>query len=133
MKTTALIEKNSQGKYSIYTPNIETTIVGEGDSVCSAKEDFDRSVKEMVASYVDAGDELPMELEDLTFDYRYDVASVFNYFDFINVSKFAKWAGINPGLMRQYKTKSTYISENQANKIEAALRKVGKELASVSL
>jgi hypothetical protein len=49
------------------------------------------------------------------------------------VSKFAKWAGINPGLMRQYKTKSTYISENQANKIEAALRKVGKELASVSL
>ena len=60
-------------------------------------------------------------------------AHVFNYFDFINVTKFAKWANINAGLMRQYKSCNTYISEAQAHKIGDALRKIGHELSAISL
>ena len=133
MKTTALIEKGEDGTFGIYTPDIQTTIIGEGRTVAKAKADFENSVREMLASYIDNGEDVPSELKDIEFEYKYDVASVFNYFDFINVTKFAKWAGINAGLMRQYKSCNTYISEAQAHKIGDALRKIGRELSDISL
>jgi len=133
MKTLALIEKGNDGIYSIFTPEIESTIIGEGATVAEAKADFENSVREMLNSYIESGEELPKELQNIEFEYKYDVASVFNYFDFINVTKFAKWAGINSTLMRQYKSCSTYISEVQAKKIEQALRRIGRELSAISL
>ena len=133
MKTTALIEKGEDGTFGIYTPDIQTTIIGEGRTVAEAKADFENSVREMLASYTDNGEDVPSELKDIEFEYKYDVASVFNYFDFINVTKFAKWAGINAGLMRQYKSCNTYISGAQAHKIGDALRKIGHELSAISL
>lgn len=133
MKTTALIEKGKDGTFGIYTPDIDATIIGEGATVAEAKADFENSVKEMLASYTENGEEIPAELKDIEFVYKYDVASVFDYFDFINVSKFAKWAGINPALMRQYKSCDTYISEAQAHKIERALQFIGRELTTISL
>lgn len=97
------------------------------------KADFENSVREMLASYTENGEELPSELQGIEFEYKYDIASMFNYFDFINVTKFAKWAGINASLMRQYKSCDTYISEAQARKIEQALHKIGHELSAISL
>lgn len=133
MKTIALIEKGKDGTFGIFTPNIDATIIGEGHTVAEAKADFENSVREMIASYTENGETLPDELDGISFEYKYDVASVFNYFDFINVSKFAKWAGVNPSLLRQYKSCNTYISETQASKIGQALRKIGHELSAVSL
>lgn len=133
MKTTALIEKGADGTFGVFTPDIDTTIIGEGATVAEAKTDFENSVKEMLDSYTESGEELPEELKDIEFEYKYDVASVFNYFDFINVTKFAKRMGINAGLLRQYKAGNTYISEAQANRIGSALRKVGEELSAISL
>lgn len=130
MKTIALIEKGKDGTFGVYTPDIKATIIGEGKSVAEAKADFENSVQELKEMF--AGD-LPGELKDIEFEYKYDVASVFDYFDFINVTKFAKWAGINAGLMRQYKSCNTYISEAQAHKIGEALRKIGHELSAISL
>ena len=60
-------------------------------------------------------------------------ASVFYYFDFINVTKFAKRAGINASLLRQYKTRDTYISEAQMAKIQNALQAAGREMAEAIL
>lgn len=133
MKTTALIEKGKDGTFGIYTPDIESTIIGEGATVAEAKADFENSVAEMIASYTENGEELPAELQHIEFEYKYDVASVFDYFDFINVTKFAKRAGLNASLLRQYKAGNTYISEQQAHRIGQVLRDVGNELASVSL
>lgn len=131
MKTTALIEKGKDGTFGIFTPDIKSTIIGEGNTVAEAKADFENSVKEVLASFEDGED--MGELKDIEFEYKYDVASVFDYFDFINVTKFAKWAGINAGLMRQYKSCNTYISEAQAHRIGQALRKIGRELSAISL
>lgn len=133
MRTTALIEKGKDGTFGIFTPDIQATIIGEGKTVAEAKADFENSVREMLASYTENGEEIPEELNGIEFEYKYDIASVFNYFDFINVSRFAKWAGINAALMRQYKSCDTYISEAQAHKIEQALRKIGHELSTISL
>jgi len=75
---------------------------------------------------------LPAELKNIKFVYKYDIASLFDYYSFINVSKFAQVAGINASLMRQYRM-GQYISENQMRKIETTLHNVGKELSSIKL
>ena len=131
MKIIALIEKGKDGTFGIYTPNIKTTIIGEGNTVAEAKADFENSVKEMIDSY--EGEKLPTELSGMTFEYKFDIASLFDYFDWINVSKVASKLGINASLLRQYRQGNTYISEKQAAKIEAGIHSLAKELVSISL
>jgi predicted RNase H-like HicB family nuclease len=133
MKTTALIEKGKDGTYGIFTPDIDHTIIGDGETVAEAKNDFENSVKEMIASYTEEGRELPTELKNIEFEYKFDIASLFNYYKWINVSKFAKIAGINASLMRQYKGGLQYISEAQLAKIENTLHTLGQEIAAVKL
>lgn len=131
MKTIALIEKGENGTFGIYTPNIKATIIGEGKTVAEAKADFENSVREMKEAF--AGEELPGELKDIEFEYKYDTASVFDELDCINITKFAKFADIYPSTMRQYARGITYISEKQAKKIERALHDLGKKLQAVRL
>lgn len=132
MKHTALIEKGKDGTYSVYTADTDAVVVGEGTTVAEAKADFELALQEYDDFYKEKGDDAPEDFSD-GFVYKYDIASLFNYFDFINVSKFAKRVGINPSLLRQYKTQQTYISEAQAQKIEQAFREVGEELSAISL
>ena len=133
MKTTALIEKGKDGTFGVFTPDLEHTIIGEGITVAESKADFENSAKEMIASYTEGGREMPAELSGIEFEYKYDISSLFNYYNFINVSKFAQVAGINASLMRQYKTGKQYISENQVSKIEEAFHKMANEFATVKL
>lgn len=133
MKTIALIEKGTDGTYGVFTPNLQSTIIGEGASVAEAKADFLNAYEDIKIAFAKTGEDMPSELKDLEFEFQYDVASIFNYFDFINVSKFAKRVGINASLMRQYKSCGTAISEAQAKRIQTALREVGNELLAVSL
>lgn len=131
MKTTALVERNSEGTFFIFTPDLDDfTVMGTGSTVAEAMSDFENSVKEVVESY--ETDKLPAELRNFKWEYRYDIASLFDYYSFINVSALAKRIGINSSLMRQYKG-GQYISKSQMSKIEKALREIGSELSSVSL
>lgn len=133
MKTTAVIERGKDGTFGVYTPDLKSTIIGEGKTAAEAKADFENSVREIGQFYAETGEELPDELKNVEFEYRYDVASLFSLYDFINVSKFAKRIGLNPSLMRQYKSGMSYISEQQAKKIEQGLHDCATELLSVSL
>ncbi len=133
MKTTALIEKGKDGTFGIFTPDLKSTVIGEGNTVGEAKADFLNSVNELMLYYKETGKQIPEELIDIEFEFKYDIASLFNYYNFINVSQFAKSAGINPSLMRQYKTGHQYISENQVLKIETALHKIAREFAEIKL
>lgn len=133
MTQIALIEKGADGTYSIYTANTTTTIVGEGQTVAEAKLDFEQALQEYYLTYQELGEDIPEEMRGVEIEYKYDIPSLFNNFDFINVSKFAKYVGINASLLRQYKAGDTYISEAQAKKIESALHKIGEELTAISL
>lgn len=132
MKTTAVIEKDTEG-FGVFTPDLKTTIVGEGRSVEEAKADFLNTYKELLSYYTESGDAVPEELKDLEFEYKYDISSVFNEFDFINISKFAKWTGIEPSLLRHYKLGDTYISAAQAKKIEKGLHRAARRMMQVLL
>lgn len=132
MRTIALIEKDENG-FGIFTPDLESTIIGEGKSVEEAKADFMNSYKEVIDSYIENGEAVPEELIDLEFAFKYDVASVFNEFPFINATKLAEYLGISPGLMRHYKAGDTYISEAQAKRIETGLHEFAERLLQVAL
>lgn len=127
-----IIEKDENG-FSAFIDGIDSTIIGEGLSVAEAKADLDNSYKEILASYLENGEAVPEELQDLSFDYKYDISALFNAFDFINVSKFAQRIGVSPSLMRHYKGGDTYISDNQAKRIESGLHQLARELLSVTL
>ena len=133
MKTIALIEKGQDGTFGIFTPDLQHTIIGQGITVTDAKSDFENSIKEMIASYTEQKSEIPNELQKIQFEYKYDLASLFDQYDFINVSKFAHMAGINASLMRQYKSGNQYISENQLSKIEETIHKIAREMAAIKL
>lgn len=133
MRTVALIEKGKDGTYGVYTPDLDSLIIGSGATVAEAISDFQNSVTEVLTAFKEAEEPLPEELQDVEFEYRYDIASVFDYYDYINVTRFAVHAGVNASLLRQYKSGGTYISEKQVKKIEAALHRCGEELMSLSL
>ena len=71
--------------------------------------------------------------ESIVFDIRYDVYSLFEQFDFLNISKVAKYAGIHPGLLRQYASGVKNPSLNQAKKIEETLHKLAGQMQKASV
>ncbi len=132
MKALTIIEKDGEG-YSVYTNNLKTVLHGSGPTVKEAKEEMLAGYADLAELYREQGLELPAELRDLTFVYKYDISSLFNAFDFLNATKFAERVGISPSLMRHYKSGDTYISDSQAKKIERGLHKIAHELLMVSL
>lgn len=127
------IEKQNDGTYIAYnTTGDKVTLIGTGDTVTKAKEDFFNSVEEVKESYQERGDGLPPELnEELIF--KFDLASLFEYYSMLNITSVGEYIGINGTLMRQYKQGNTYISEKQLAKIENGIHKLGVELATLKL
>ena len=134
MKTEVItIEKGADGTYSAYTTTLSSVIVGEGNTAAEAKSDFENSYREVLAYYSEQEGGVPEELRDIAFEYKYDLSAFFSYFDFINVSKFAVSVGIEPSLMRHYKIGGTFISREQAKKIESGMHRLAEEMLNVTL
>lgn len=72
-------------------------------------------------------------ITDIEFEYAYDLTIFFEEFDFLNQSKIAELAGINPGLIRQYSSGHKQPSMEQVAKIEKAIRGMAEKLSSVQL
>jgi hypothetical protein len=73
------------------------------------------------------------QLEEVTFEYAYDLTVFFEEFNFLNQSKIAELSGINPGLLRQYASGVKNPSEIQAKKIQAAIRGLAVRLKNVQI
>lgn len=132
MKTLVIIEKDEKG-FSAFTEDLPVVINGSGATVEEARAEFLAGYSDLLAYYVERDGQVPEELRDLSFEYKYDISAMFNVFDFLNASKFAKWIGISPSLMRHYKSGDTYISQKQAKKIESGLHEIGREFLSFTL
>lgn len=130
MKYTAVVEKGKDGRFSIYVDGMKGHgLYGSGQSVLEAKADMMLALNEMVEMYKEDGDTVPKEIVNPIFVYKYDVASIFDYFDWINVSSIARKAGINESLMRQYKSGLAFASERQCEKIQRTLNELARELS----
>ena len=132
MIITAIIEKGTDGMYSIRSEqHFEGNYFGGfGESVAIAKGDFKESVREAFADAKAEGHEI---VADYHISFHYDLPSFFNDYDFINVSKFAHYAGIKESKMRQYKSGVAYPREKTVRKILDAIHRIGSEFISASL
>ena len=72
-------------------------------------------------------------IDEVQFEYAFDLTVFFEQFNFLNQSKIAELAGINPGLIRQYSSGHKLPSIDQVGKIEVAIHKLGVQLKSVQL
>lgn len=103
-------------------------LTGYGESPQEAKAELLQTYSEMKDIFAEQGKHLP----DLEFVYHYDMKSFFEYFDFLNVSKVAQRAGINPSLMRKYTSGVTKAGEGQYLKLQAAVKSISEELAAAN-
>lgn len=127
------IEKQSDGSYIAYNTDGEhCVLIGTGDTVKEAKEDFFNSIKEVSEDYTERGQAVPEELQQEP-EFHFDISSLFEFYSMFNVSALGRYLGINPGLMRQYKKGDTPISDAQLKKIEAGIHRLATELSSLSL
>jgi predicted RNase H-like HicB family nuclease len=130
----AIVELWNDGTYSIYVPEMKHhSLNTQGKTVAEAKKNLLAAIEDYANMYKETGKPVPKELGNPIFEYKYDLASFFEYFDWINISKLAVKAKINPSLMRQYKSRVTYASEKQSEKIQRSINKLGEELLAVRL
>jgi predicted RNase H-like HicB family nuclease len=134
-KILIIVEKGENGLYSVYSPNTEFTVLnGQGATVEDAIADMKEALQEVIESYLEAGEDITAELTgNIKFEYKYDVASLFNHFDEINLSSFARKNGMNESLLRKYKNGLAFASERQCRKIETGLHRLGQSLCAASL
>jgi len=135
MKVTGIIEKGKDGRYSIICDAEigDFCLGGFGDTVEAAKSDFESVIKEAQDDYTKTRGGLPKRYQTVTVDYKYDLEAFFDCFDWINISKFAKAAGINESKMRQYKVGKAFAGEKTRERIQIAVKRMGAELSSASL
>ena len=128
-KVIAIVEASSTG-FGVYSEHL-LGITGYGKTVERAKEDFLSALAEVKEAY---GRKLPKELKgEFEFIYQYDIASIFEHFGSLDASSFAKKIGMNPSLLRQYKTGHAQASDKQKKRIEAGLHQLGRQLLNVRL
>lgn len=134
MKISAVIEKNKNNYYQISSDDelFNCCFGGYGYSVAEAKDDFNKCIQEAIEMAKENGHTVP-DYDEIKVEYKYDIQSFFNYFDWINISMFAKKAGINESKMRQYKSGLAYASEKTTTKILKTIQTIGAELQSAQL
>ena len=132
MQIVAIIERGSDGFYSVRSEQKVGRYYfgGYGEDVKSAKEDFLNSVRESLDGAAREGTQIPAGI-DISF--RFDLPSFFNYFDYLNVSKFAEYAGINESRMRAYKSGIAFPGEKTTRKIMKAIEQIRQDLLSASI
>lgn len=134
MKVTAIVERSKDGLYSIYSDERigRDCFGGYGESVAEAKKDFLVSVQEAIENAIKDGfDDVPV-FEAVNVQFKYDIPSFFNYFDFFNVSKFATYAGVNESRMRAYKSGTAFPGEKTTKKILKAVQTIVREMSVAS-
>lgn len=140
MKTTAvkiIVEKGSDGLFSAYCPDFRYKEIysfgGYGDTAAEAKADFLASVEEIKAVYkADTGNDAD-DLDNIKFEWHYDIPSMFGCFPYINISRFADAAHINASKMRQYARGIAFPSEKTTRKIADAVNVIAQDLANIHL
>lgn len=135
MKITATVEKNDNNFYAITSADVVAGchFGGYGYSVQEAKQDFMEGIEESLETAKELGKDVPVSASDIEVEFRYDIPSFFNCFDWINISAFAKQAGINESKMRAYKSGLATASEKTVKKILSTVKAMGAALSAATL
>ena len=95
---------------------------GAGATVEEAKADCFAFYDEMKSDYPDE------VFPDLDVTWEFDFPSFFNKFDFLNITKAAKYMGMSPSNFRHYAAGSKTMSQKQFIRVKEAFIKMADEL-----
>ena len=127
-KVTVIIEVSNDGGFSCYmADDIEGFgLMGYGDTAEEAKNDLLVAYDEIKELNKEEGKETPA----LEFSFKYDIASFFDYYKMLNVTEVARRVGINPSLMRRYRSGISHASQKQYDKLRDYIHRLGAELSA---
>jgi predicted RNase H-like HicB family nuclease len=130
---TAIIEASKTG-FGIYSDDLPG-ITGYGKTIDAAKLDMQSAIDEVLEAHLEDSSQPMKELNNgkLEFVYKYDIESLFKYFGVLDATNFARKIGINPSLLRQYKSGITLAGPKQKQRIEKGLHDLGRELLNIRL
>lgn len=130
MTANVIVEQTSDGFFSCFVkediPHVG--LLGYGETSESA-------ISSLIEFYEQSKIELAQEgkiLPELEFVIHYDMPSFFNRFNFLNQSKIAERAGINPSLMRKYTSGVANAGQKQYEKLHAAVQSLAKEMLAAA-
>jgi hypothetical protein len=129
LKVTITITKNGNEGYvcTCDYPFAHFDLGGCGATVEEAK-------KDCFAFYDAMKEEYPNEkFPELEVSWEFDMPSFFNHFDFLNMTKVAKYAEISPSNFRHYAAGSKTMSQKQFSKVKNAFDKMASELRACTL
>lgn len=115
--------------YMIDDIGIKYGIHGYGKSAKEAIEDTYTVYEEMKAIAAENNETLP----DIDFEFVFDIASLFDYYYYLNISAVAKKMGINAALMRKYASGVCSPSKKRLERIQKCLKNISSELMAVRL
>ena len=135
MKVDAFIEKGLDGTYDIHlgeqTNGLTFGLLGQGDTVQEAINDFYNSRDEIKTYYNEVGKPFP---EDLGFVLKYDTASFLAYYsNVLSLAGLGRLTGIAQGQLSHYVTGRRKPSQKTVKKIEKSLHKFAEEISQVQL
>jgi len=128
-KVTITITKNGTEGYicTCDYPFEHFDLGGCGSTVEEAKKDCFTFYDEMKKEYPNEN------FPELEVSWVFDFPSFFNHFDFLNVSKVAKYAEMSPSNFRHYAAGSKNMSPKQFSKVKQAFGRMADELRECSL
>lgn len=129
----AYVAKEANGTYSIFVNDdapINYGLVGEGNTVQEAMDEWNRTYEAMKESY--RKDNMPFVEAQFTF--VYDVPSFLVYYGGLLTFKgLAKLTGVSAAQLSQYATGYRNPSPKTTEKIQQGLHTLGRELCQISL
>lgn len=134
MKSIAvIIEKGTRGGYGASVPKFPGCI-----SIGNTLEEVKKNIQDAIHLHLETlaeFDELGADvvINNLQFEYHFDLPTFSQVFSWIKISALAKAAGMNQSLVRQYTSGKKYPSEKQAGILQEAIRRLSEDLGNVQL
>lgn len=129
-KVNAVIERASDGTYSIYSDaeDLSYLITGTGKTVAEAKKCFADGYADMKRYYGEEG----KPFEEVEMCYVYDMASFLAYYSSVlSLAGLSRLTGVNPQQLSHYVTGRRRPSPKTVKKIMDAIHAFGQDLSTV--
>lgn len=129
----AYIAREKDGTYSIFTDDaapINYGLIGEGESVQEAIDEWNRVYEAMKESYAADG----MPFEEAQFEFAYDVPSFLAYYgELLTFKGLSKLTGVSAAQLSQYANGYRNPSPKTTAKIQNGLNSFATELSRLQL
>lgn len=129
-KVNAVIERASDGSYSIYSDaeDLGYLVTGTGESVEEAMRYYEGGYEDIKRVYREEG----KPFTEVEMVYTYDVASFLSYYSkVLSLAGLSRLTGINQQQLSQYATGRRHPSPKTVAKLDAAIHAFAQDLSAV--